>query len=501
MRTREEVTCCVLEDPCYPALKSHLLAATGLAYYADKDRELASRIGLRLAETSMVNCRDYLQLLQSDEGGEAELENILQYLTIGETYFFRHTQLFQALREVVLPDLIQRNRMTRHLRIWSAGCSLGAEPYSVAIVLKRQLKHLTAGWDIQILGTDVNRSFLARARRGEFDAWAFRSVSDTMKQTCFARHGQSFVIAPDIKSCVSFACHNLIKDPFPSVPHNLFDFDLILCRNVIIYFSPELIGPTVQGFYNSLVPFGWLLVGHAEPNPDRFRAFRHVSLEGVTVYQKCEAPDLSPERPARYPDCEAVVRPAARASSSGAAPPDCAGTTAPAKTPSPSIRPAVPWLPPVRPSVDPQAAEDPPAQPGAGISAELAHIRALADQGQLEVAARHCQQLAEDHQLDPVVRFYQALILNQLGLGAEAEETLRRVIYLDRRYVMAHFHLGLLLHERRRNREAARCFHNVLALLSSHDEAQIVFCSDELTAADLRELALGRLQTMPTKCE
>jgi chemotaxis protein methyltransferase CheR len=120
-------------DPSYPRLKAHLIESTGLAYYSDKDPDLAARISRRLSKVLLRDCDSYLNLLTDHEKGQAELDELIADLTIGETYFFRYREQFDALRATVLPDIIARNRTARRLRIWSAGCATGAEAYSTLL--------------------------------------------------------------------------------------------------------------------------------------------------------------------------------------------------------------------------------------------------------------------------------------------------------------------------------------------------------------------------------
>jgi chemotaxis protein methyltransferase CheR len=129
----------LIQDPAYGLLKGFVIESTGLAYYVDKDEDLAGRIERRMSKRRAQDCAAYLRLLKDGHDGEAELDALIAELTIGETYFLRHRELFDALRDLVLPDLIERNRHTRRLRIWSAGCATGPEPYSVAILLRREL--------------------------------------------------------------------------------------------------------------------------------------------------------------------------------------------------------------------------------------------------------------------------------------------------------------------------------------------------------------------------
>ena len=134
-----------------------------------------------------------------------------------------------------------------------------------------------SGWDVTILGTDINRRSLACARDGRFENWAFRATPDNLKHECFSKEESLWSLKTDYKKGVSFQYHNLVEHPFPSIVHNLSAFDLIVCRNVMIYFGPELRQRMIERFYQCLVPGAWLLVGPTEPNMTCFTSFRSVS--------------------------------------------------------------------------------------------------------------------------------------------------------------------------------------------------------------------------------
>jgi chemotaxis protein methyltransferase CheR len=447
-------------DPCFPRLKTFLIEATGLAYYADKDRDLADRVARRLARLGMRECAPYLELLQDGPAGEAELDALIGELTIGETYFFRHPEQFEALRQAVLPELIAQNQRTRRLHVWSAGCATGAELYSLSILLRRELGPRLAGWELRLIGTDINRGFLARAREGRFEEWAFRGVPEELKQGCFARAGKSYLLLPRYQEGVAFQYHNLVRHPFPSLLHNLAAFDLILCRNVAIYFGMETTRRVIGQFRDSLVEGGWLVTGHAEGAPELFGAFRAASTPGGVFYQKSRA--VEPERP--FPDLQAPLFPAPPA-----------------------------WSPPRLPEVP---APGEPAPPPAENHLDLAMIRSLADRGELEEAGRCCEALLQEDRLNPALHFYHALVLGQKGLAEQAEQALQRALYLDRGLVLAHYHLGLLLQGRGRLPEAGRSFANTLRLLSAMAPAQVFAEGDGMSAAELRELAQAHLEIL-----
>jgi len=469
----------LVSDPVYPRLKDFLLESSGLAYYADKDSDLAERISRRLGTVGLSDCAAYLELLQDGPAGEAEFDAVIAELTIGETYFFRHREQFEAIRDILIPDVIGRKKDSKRLRIWSAGCATGAEAYSIAILLKEELSHQLAGWDVSILGTDINREFLALAAAGKYEEWAFRSCPEDLKRRCFSPSAKSWVIAPEFKKCVSFQHHNLVKHAFPSLLHNLAAFDLILCRNVMIYFSAEIIRKLVGQFERSLVEGGWLLVGHSEPNVEFFQSFRTLNRPGATLYQRIGEPEggalsaaisLQPKRPSTSLE---KGLPTWRATS-----------------PSPKVdfekRTAISAVTPTRAKLEQVEA----------IKPELASIRRLANQGRWDTAARSCEELLQREKLNAVAQFYYALVLEQIGQHAETERSLRRAIYLDRNFILAHYCLGLCLQKKGDATGAARCFRNVLKLLSPLEPSHLFVEGDGVTASELSEITTMHLEAL-----
>ncbi len=481
----------LVSDPAYPRLKDHLIRATGLAYYADKDADLMGRIAQRLAQLELPDCATYLALLQNGEEGEPELDELITELTIGETFFFRHRELFDALQETVIPDVLSRNRPSRQLRIWSAGCATGAEPYSVSLLLKRDFAEQLAGWDVTIVGTDINREFLARAREGRFEEWAFRTTPGELKQECFSRSEKTWLIKPEYKDGVSFQYHNLVTHPFPSLLNNLFAFDVILCRNVTIYFNAEIIHRIVEHFHQCLVEGGWLLVGHSEPNIELFRAFRTVNVPGAVLYQKnAEQQEIAALKPfSPVPSFWEPPQPEAIDQSFVPTwnPPSFPGSGSEwsVSAPAPRNDATAPLPPVVVPSVV--------AQP---TTSELETIRRLADRGEWEPAAECCQKALEHDKLNPTIHFYQALVWEQMGRHAETEQALKRTIYLDRNFILAHYYMGLLLQKQRQISQAIRSFNNVLQLLSRIGEAHVFVDGDGITAGELKKLTQMNLDVL-----
>lgn len=444
----------VVADSFFQRLKALVIETTGMAFYADKDEDLARIVAARMDETGLASCARYLELITDTVCGRDEMDALVAELTIGETYFFRHKEQFDALRDIILPEVLARNESARRLRIWSAGCATGPEPYSVAILLKREFGQRIAGWHVSIIGTDINQKFLARAREGRYDEWAFRATSDDVRRDCFDQIGKQWQIKPEYKSCVSFQYHNLIRNKFPSLLDNLAGLDIIICRNVVIYFSKEAVEGLVPCFHETLMDGGWLVMGHAEPNMDLFRDFRTVNTPGAVLYQRVDRPQV-----ASIPAPVALRRPL------------------------PLPEPVRPIRPPMRRPSVPVALATPAKVPHAGIG----HVRELADQGRWSDARDACDVLISANALDAHAHFYRALVLEQLGDLDGCETSLKRAIYLDRHFVLPHYHLGLFLWRRDELSGASRSFRNVLALLQQLPDDHAIDHGDAITVGQLRE--------------
>ena len=441
MKPGHEIALSLADDPGYARLKEQIIACTGLAYFEDRDSHLTNAIGKRLSELGIHDCRSYSDLLERGAEGRAELDVLIDHLTIGETYFFRDADQFAAIGDVILPEILKRKQSSRRLRIWSAGCATGAEPYSLAMVLARQLGAWVGGWDVSICATDLNRSYLAKAAEGKFTESALRSTSDEVKLECFSKEGQTWTIHPRYKRWISFQRLNLIEETFPSASAGIADFDLILCRNVTIYFAPATTRRLIGQLAASLADDGWLVVGAVEQNQEDFAAFRAVNTPGATVYQKMASPRAENERAPEPP-------PLPRAAREAAGP----------------------------------------------IPADLEGLRQLADRGDWQRALPYCQRLLAQDGLNPAVHFYHALVLDQVGTVEELEQALRKAIYLDRNFAMAHYHLGLIYKKERKTRPAARSFNNVIRALSGIPDGQIVTAGPGVTANRLKELAKMHLE-------
>ena len=441
-----------------------MIARTGHFYYADKDDVLWDRVRRRMAATDKREFEAYAALLADLVAGPVEWRRLEGEVTVGETYFLRYIEQFAALRETILPELIARNGVEKRLRIWSAGCATGAEPYSVAILISELLGERLADWRVSILGTDINEDALAAARQGAFGAWALRSLSAEQKAEWFKAEGRRFQLRSRYRSLVRFQHGNLLDLLGPQAPLELDEFDLILCRNVLIYFHPDTVTALVAALANRLNAEGWLLIGHAEPNPGLEAHARTVQLTGTMAYRR---------RDSRAPDPEPPAEPWT--------PPELIEPQAPAETPLPAAGPPRTPHPP-----------QPPSEMSPPPGADLEDIRRLANQGRLTEAEAACRAALDRAAEDAVLHFYLGLVQQAQGRPGDAEESLRKAAYLDGGFVMAHYHLGLVRLERGRRDPGRRALSAAARLAASLSPTARLCEGEGLTAGDLRELA--RLQ-------
>jgi chemotaxis methyl-accepting protein methylase len=225
----------------------------GFDFREYKETTLTRRLGRRLRARGVETYADYARVLEQDP---AEYDKLFDDLTINVTSFFRDDVAFKALEEIVLPTL---TRNTRHAtRIWSAGCATGEEPYSIAMLLLQTLGTRVDEFEITILATDIDAKALGRARQGVFGPKEVEGIQPTWLERYFVAESEAFRVQPALRRLVSFEAHSLVSDP----PYH--DLDLVVCRNVLIYFAPTLQTRVLRGFHEGLREGGFLLLGKAE---------------------------------------------------------------------------------------------------------------------------------------------------------------------------------------------------------------------------------------------
>jgi chemotaxis protein methyltransferase CheR len=333
-------------------------------------------------------------------------------------------------------------------------------------------------WNISIVGTDINRPVLAQATAGEYEDWAFRGTTPEFRRDCFDEvlAGKSWRIAPIFRQGVTFHYHNLVRHPFPSLAHNLVAFDIILCRNVLIYFAPEVAQQTIARLAECLVPGGWLALGHAENSGRIYEEIDTVNLRGATLHRKplstpcpttldrakCEPTGLNPQDGHSANGQTAAL---SRVTTS----PHCHGFTC-AKQ---NCKTQTSWM-----------------------SSAIERVRSLADQGDVEGALQLCLSLTLKEPLNAVLYFYSGLLFDQVARYRPAADALSRAIYLDREFLLAHYYLGIVQQKLANVPGATKSFRNVMQLLEGLDHTASLPNADGLNVADLNELTSMHMETL-----
>ncbi|MBI5199733.1 MAG: protein-glutamate O-methyltransferase CheR [Nitrospirae bacterium] len=243
---------------------------------------LEKRLSRRVENYLLNNFEDYYHFLMYDKRRDEELASVIDVLTVNETYFFREFSQLKALSDEIIPEIGERRKDKKRLRIWSAGCSTGEEPYTIAILILE--KNLMPEWEIEILGSDINQRVIHAARRGIYRKNAFRSIDDYYIRKYFTDEGEgNYRIVDPVRSLVNFSLLNLV-DPFKV--RFVGKMDVIFCRNVIIYFDRDAKKKVINNFYDRLTEEGYLLLGHSESLMNISTDFMLKHLKNDLVYQK-----------------------------------------------------------------------------------------------------------------------------------------------------------------------------------------------------------------------
>jgi chemotaxis protein methyltransferase CheR len=265
------------------AIAAILHEHAGIVIAAGKGSMVQSRLAKRLRALGLPDYESYISLLTSEDG-RAERREMISALTTNVTHFFRENHHFETLRTTALPPLLTRARAGGRVRIWSAGSSNGQEAYSIAMVLSELASDLTR-LDIRILATDIDPVMIARGCDGIYEDAAVEAVPQVLRRKYFEPAAEGQRVIEPLRDCVSFRELNL-HDPWPMKGQ----FDIIFCRNVVIYFDPEAQQRLWQRLENALNPGGWLFVGHSERvTLDGTSALKTA---GITTYR---LPDAGPK--------------------------------------------------------------------------------------------------------------------------------------------------------------------------------------------------------------
>lgn len=450
-----------------------LRSRTGLTFAPAREAGFETGVARAMSRAGVAAVPAYAAALLAEEPERGSLlDDLLAEVTVGETYFFREPRQADFIRSEVLPDLSRRRHVDAPLRFWSAGCASGEEAYSLAILLEEE-GLADRG---RILATDICRAVLGRARAGLYGRWSLRSSDEAFTSRYFTPEGDRFRLAARFRERVTFDYLNLSFDSYPSLALGVWRMDLILCRNVLIYFDEATIRAVARRFFDTLGDGGWLLTGPSDPPLSDHAPFETV-VTAAGVFYRRGIPGRSPA-PAEDPAPRGDVRPIPVA-------------LPPAASPSPAAPPRPPALPPL-----------PAASPGRetrdGPEAAAARVRALADGSGASGAVAAAAREAGRFPLSPDLHFLEAVLLMSLGRDDDAVRAVRRVLYLDRSLAVAHFVLGSLLARRGDGSGARGAYRKAHDLAAARPPDEVLPLSDGERASSLARGAAERLALLET---
>ena len=272
-------------DDEFRQLRDFIYSQCGIFIGENRKYLIENRLATRIKELNLTSYSEYYNYLRFDANKRAELSRLFEAVTTNETSFYRNPPQLQIFQEVVLKDMLDKQRKLnqRKLRIWSAGCSTGEEPYTIAIILHELLKQEMLTWDIKITANDLSEAVLASARRGVYSEYTLRTMPKELVSKYFTQEANQYKLEPKLKHLVSFGQINLNdKLQLARVERS----HIVFCRNVIIYFDDDMKRRVISAFYDNLLPGGALLIGHSESLHNISRAFKPEHHKGTIVYRK-----------------------------------------------------------------------------------------------------------------------------------------------------------------------------------------------------------------------
>ncbi len=479
-------------EPAFEAVARLLGARTGLAFAPSRCDHAEAGIRRAMARARVADAGHYLTLLET---AEVALDDLITELTVGETYFFREPAQFELIRRDLIPDVLRRRGQGHALRVWSAGCASGEEAYSLAIVLEEA----GLAGRAHILGTDISRVALGRAREASYGAWSLRGVDDGVIHRYFRQTHDRRLLDERISKRVAFEFLNLALDAYPSLATGVWGMDLILCRNVLIYFDRETIARVARGLHATLADGGWLLTGPSDPPLGDEAAYETVVTPAGVFYRRAGARGRvfmhSREVPPAWSPPAVLV-------------------TAPEEV-AVAAPPKVELVAP-----EPEPARDVLAEAHAAhasgdydrvleltqgfeenAAAATLRLRALANREGTEEAVRAAATEVQRHPLSAELHFLHAILLLDLGRDEDAERAIKRALYLDRSLAVAHFLLGSILRRLGNIEGARRAYKNARDLAQARPSEEPLALGDGERAARLVEATTAELALLGAQTE
>lgn len=484
----------IITPECNATIHRFLTERLGIVIHSHQEEKLKSHIIETCKEHGFQTCASYVKTLLESNTHSAIVENLIDAVTVDESYFFRDEKQMGFLKNYYLPKIIniRRKQGLRTLRVWSAGCSNGQEIYSIAIMLNELLSDFSQ-WNLHLLATDLNIRSVARARKGKYGKLSFRGMDEKLIEKYFVKDGHYFQLDPLIKRTVTFNYLNLTDDAYPSLMTETCGLDLILCRNVFIYFDADLIRKVLHRFSYCLLPGGCLLLGPSDIFHEKVPELHKHQHSDVFFYERPLEDGSYRSHQDRQPAKEQPK-------------------PAPKVTPTPA-QPTPPAKPIAEPATKPTATnsekkvrfeqlqnclkneqwqtllnESEQALQANPDNSDLFlyKAKALANLGQLEAAEEACDKSIELNKLNEKPYLLKALIAMENDQADIAQQCLEKSLFLNPEYIEARYQLGLLWLRQGNDKKG---LHALQVALKKLEKADLDLAVDNAPGSTLGQLA------------
>ncbi len=467
----------------------------GIYYPEKRYNDLINKINELAKEYKYKNTNDFINLLLLNNTSVEFSEALACKLTIGETHFFRDKEFYKALREDILLKLIKKKqKYSKSIKIWSAGCSSGEEPYSVAITLKELIEEIDDinEWNISILATDINSKQLNKAKNGIYSEWSFRGTNPEFKDTYFDKYENHYIINDSILPFVSFSYLNLIVDQYPSLINNTNAMDIILCRHVLMYFDHEDIIRVSNNFYNCLTEDGILLTSPSESYNFLSKKLVYSHINDVSIYKKNSLHQSKQTYKIKKRESQKYI---IRKTPKNIIPRKTdirrkEKTTA-KKLTREKKNPLELYNEGKYLEAQSIIKSTPNYEKKESLLLLLARINA--NTGNLIEALKYCNESLKISKLNPLTYYLISNIETESGDLVKAYESLKKGFFLNPNYVVINFSLGNLAKKLNRTEEARRHLSNTLELLNRLNDNDIIIESEGILAGRLKDIVQNLL--------
>lgn len=466
----------LLTEVEFQEFNEYVEKAYGLKFDINRAYLLENPLEERIQALGLPNFKKYFERIKQPLGGKEELFRLVQLLTVGETYFFRNPYHMRALSEFILPEL---TRAKKNINIFSAGCSTGEEPFTLSILCKAYFPEIT----YKIIATDINQAAFVHAKKGLFSQRSVQNVPKPLLSRFFTPVGNQYQLASEIIESVFFLEGNLNA---PSLYKGLHKMDLLLCRNVLIYFSKEAIRQILTHFHKILNPTGYLILGHSETLRNLSDDFQMVEHSGTFFYQTKDGTNVQSSTSIieQKPFSKVSEKETTRTVSSSVRSSERKGKLGVVTSKSSS--------PPIENDLFPKGIDlfnkkqtkEAVAIFEKILSVSPRHEGSLmamalyqANLGNFKEAMQWCEKASLSNTVSPEIHYVKGLLLESQGLDDAAKVAYSSTIFLKRNWALAHFRLGKIHLKNKMNIEANKSFSNTIKYLNSKTDDLFLFYS------------------------